>query len=82
MTLNIFENWTRDMFFLAQLQAYDFIGKAINGFKQPGVRISIWTVNGSQNEVSVVRKFNVDYQGFIIGFYDIEIYVMVFINNN
>ena len=75
------------MFFLAQLQAsnfsdnHDIIGKAINGFKQPGVRISIWTVNGSQNEVFVVRKFNVNYQRFIIG-YDIEIYVMVFINNN
>ena len=77
-----------EMFFLAQLQAsnspdnHDIIGKVINGFKQPGVRISIWAVNGKQNEVFVVRKFNVDYQGFIIGLYDIEIYVMVFINNN
>ena len=53
----------------------------MNGFKESRVRISIWAVNGSQNQVLVVGKINVDYQGFVIG-YDIEIYVtVVFINN-
>ena len=38
-------------------------------------------VNGSQNEVLVVRKINVDYQGFVIG-YDVEIKLAVsFVNN-
>ena len=45
----------------------------MDGFKQPEIRFSIWAVNGSQNEVLVVRKINVDYQGFVIG-HDIEIY--------
>ena len=42
---------------------------------------SIWAENGSQNEVLVVRKVNVDYQGFVIG-NDIEIYVTVFFIDN
>ena len=77
------------MFFLAQPKASNLelksptniVGKVVNSFKQPRVRISIWAVNGSQNEVLVVRKINVDYQGFVIG-YDIEICVTVFSINN
>ena len=53
----------------------------VDGFKQPKVRIYIWEVNGSQNEVLVVRKVNVKHQGFVIG-YDIEIYVTVFFIDN
>ena len=76
------------MFFLAQPKASNLELKSptnmtlserfANGFKQPrNPKISIWAVNGSQNEVLVVRKINVDYQGFIIG-YDIEIHVTGF----
>ena len=45
------------------------------------IRISIWAVNGSQNQVLVVRKVSVDHQGFAVG-YDIKIYVTVFFINN
>ena len=45
------------------------------------VRISIWAVNGSENQVLVVRKVNVDHRGFVVG-YDIKIYVTVFFINN
>ena len=55
--------------------------RLLNGFKQPRVRISIWAVNGSQNQVLVVRMVNVDHQGFVID-YDIKIYAMVFFINN
>ena len=76
------------MFFLAQPKASrrlriqiadknDIVGKIVDGFKQPRIRFSIWAVNGSQNEVLVFRKINVDYQGFVLG-YDIEIYVEAF----
>ena len=41
------------------------------------VRIFIWAVNGSQNEVLVMRKFNVDCQGFVVG-YDIKIFIPIF----
>ena len=60
---------------------HDIVGKIVDGFKQPKIRFSIWAVNGSQNKVSVVRKINVDYQGFVIG-YDIEIHVTVFFIDN
>ena len=43
--------------------------------------ITIWAVNGSQNEVLVVRKINVNYEGFVIG-YDINIYIKVFFISN
>ena len=39
------------------------------------VRISIWAVNGSQSEVLVMRKFEIDCQGFVFG-YDIEIFIL------
>ena len=58
---------------------HDIVGKIVDSLKQPEVKISIWTVNGSQNKVLVIEKrsVNVNYQGIVIG-YDIEIYVMVF----
>ena len=80
-----------ELFFLAQPKAsnlikiankHDIVGKVINGFKQPRVRISIWAVNGSQNEVLVVRKIIVDYQDFVISYDNIKIYVTVFFINN
>ena len=40
------------------------------------VRISIWAVNGCQSEVLVIRKFEIDCQGFLIG-YDIEVLIPV-----
>ena len=90
MTLNIFEHWARVVFlgtaesFQLRIQISDkhnIVGKVFNGFKQPKVQISIWAVNGSQNEVLVVRKVSVNHQCFVIG-YDIEIYVMVFFIDN
>ena len=53
------------------------MGTVVNGFKMFKVRISIWTVNGSQNQVLVARRVNVNHHGFVIG-YDIKIYVTVF----
>ena len=53
----------------------------MDGFKQTTIRFSIWAVNGSQNEVLVVTKINVNHQGFVVG-YDIEIYVAVFLIDN
>ena len=38
---------------------------------------SKWAVNGSQNEVLVMRKFKVDCQGFVVG-YVIEIFIPIF----
>ena len=32
----------------------DIVGKVVDSFKQPQVRISIWAVNGNQNEVLVI----------------------------
>ena len=84
--MNIFEHWNGDVFlgtaesFSLRTEIADkhnIVGKVVNGFKEPRVRISIWAVNGSQNEVLVVRKINV---GFVIG-YDIEICVTVFFIN-
>ena len=79
------------MFFLAQPKASNFelksptnsdiVRKVVNGFEKPKIRISIWAVNGSQNQVLDVRKVNVDHQGFVVG-YDIKIYVTVFFINN
>ena len=80
------------MFFLAQPKASNFELKLptnmtlserllMYGFGKPKVRISIWAVNGSQNQVMVVRKVNVDHQDFVVG-YDIKIYVTVFFINN
>ena len=40
------------------------------------VRISIWAVNGCQSEVLVIRKFEIDCQGFLIC-YDIEVFIPV-----
>ena len=78
-----FEHWTRVVFLgtaesfqlrIEMSDKHDIVGKIVNGFKQPKVWISSWAVNSSQNEVLVVRKVNVNHQGFLIG-YDIEIYV-------
>ena len=75
MTLNTFEHWTR-VLFLGTAESFQFrieishkrdsVGKVVDGFKQPKVRIFIWAVNGSENEVLVVRKVNVNQQGLII----------------
>ena len=43
--------------------------------------ISIWAINGSQNQVLVVREVDVNHQGFVVG-YDIKICVTVFFINN
>ena len=59
----------------------DIVGKIVNGFEKPKVRISIWAVNGSQNQVLGVRKVNVNHQGFVVG-YGIKICVAVFFINN
>ena len=59
----------------------DIVRKVVDSFKQPKIRISIRAVNDTQSEVLVVRKVNVDNQGFVIG-YDIEINVTVFFVNN
>ena len=80
------------MFFLARPKASHFELKSptnmtlserlfVNRFEKPKVQISIWAVNGSQNQVLVVRKVNVDHQGFVVG-YDIKICVIVFFISN
>ena len=79
------------MFFLAQPKASNFELKSSTNItlserllmvsKKPEVRISIWAVNGSQNQVLVVRKVDVDHQVFVVG-YDIKICVTVFFINN
>ena len=65
MTLNIFEHWTRVVFLVTtenfQLRIeiankYNIVGKVVDGFKQPKLRISSWAVNGSQNEVWLSEK--------------------------
>ena len=90
MALNIFQHWTRVVLLgtaksswlgIEIADKHDIVRKIVDSFKQPKILFSIWVVNGSQNEVLVVRKINVDYQGFLIG-YDIEAYVTVlFIDN-
>ena len=80
-----------DVFFLAQPKASNFelksptnmtlSGKVVDDFEKLKVRISIWAVNGSQNQVLVVRKVDINHQGFVVG-YDIKICVTVFIINN
>ena len=54
------------MFFLAQPKASNFEFKSptnmtLSGFEKAKVRISIYAVNGSQNQVLVVRIVNVDH---------------------
>ena len=34
----------------------DIVRKNVDGFHKPEVKISIWTLNGSQNQVLVVRE--------------------------
>ena len=63
------------------LYKHDIVGKVVNGFEKLKVRISIWAVNGGQNQVLCVRKVNVDHQGFVFG-YDIKINVTVFFIDN
>ena len=60
---------------------HDIVGKVVDSFKQPKIPISVRTVNGSQNEVLVARKVDVNNQGFVVG-YDIKIYVTIFFINN
>ena len=55
---------------------HEIVGKVVNGFEKPKVRISIWAVNGSLSQVLVVREVYVDHQGFAAG-YNIKICVMV-----
>ena len=90
MTFNIFEHWTRDVFlgtaksfylWIEIADKHDIVRKVVNCFEKPKVRISIWAVNGSQNQVLFVIKLNVGHQGFVVG-YDIKIYVTVFFINN
>ena len=56
---------------------HDIIREVVYGLEKRRVRISIRAVNGSQNEVLVMRKFKVDCQGFVVG-YDIEIFIPIF----
>ena len=53
---------------------HDIVGKIVNGSEKPKILISIWAVNGSQNQVLGVRKVNVNHQEFVVG-YDIKISV-------
>ena len=53
---------------------HDIVVKIANDFKQPKVRISIWAVNGSQNEVHVNHVISVMIYT--------EIYVTVFFIDN
>ena len=79
------------MFYLAQLKASNSELKSPTNItlserllmvsNSLGFGFPFWAVNGGQDEVLVVRKISVDYQGFVIG-YDIEIYVTVFFINN
>ena len=43
--------------------------------KECEIRISIWAVNGCQSEVWFVRKFEINCQGFVIGY---EIIIPIF----
>ena len=87
MTLNILSIGP-EMFFLTQSKACNFELKSPTNMTSSErmimvskrlslVRISIWAVNGSQNQVLVVTKVNVNHQGFVVG-YGIKIYVTVF----
>ena len=56
---------------------HDIIREVVYGLEKRKVRISIRAVNGSQNEVLVMRKFKVDCQGFLVN-YDVEIFIPIF----
>ena len=53
------------------------LSEFVYGLEKRRVRISIRAVNGSQNEVLVMRKFKVDCQGFVVS-YDVEIVIPIF----
>ena len=60
---------------------HDIIREVVYGLEKRRARISIWAVNGSQSEVLVMRKFEIDCQGFVFG-YDIEIFIPIFFVDN
>ena len=84
--LDFFEHRTRGVFLGASKgfkfrvemsNNHDIIGEVVYGLEKRRVRISIPAVNGSQNEVLVMKKFKVDCQGFVVGC-DIEIFIPIF----
>ena len=60
---------------------HDIIRDVVYGLKKKTVRISIRAANGSQSEVLVMRKSEIDYQGFVFG-NDIEIFIPIFFVDN
>ena len=86
MALNIFEHWARAVFLgtaegfqlrIGIAGGHGIVGGVVDGFKRPGVWISIWAVDGSLNWVLIVAGVDVDHRGFVIGC-GIEICVAVF----
>ena len=84
--LDFFEHRTRGVFLGASKgfkfrveisNKHDIVREVVYGLEKRRVRISIRAVNGSQNDVLVMRKFKVDCQGFVVG-YDIEIFIPIF----
>ena len=60
---------------------HDIIREVVYGLEKRRVRISIRALSGSQSEVLVMRKFEIDCQGFVFG-YDIEIFISIFFVDN
>ena len=88
--LDFFEHRTRGVFLGASKgfkfrveisNKRDIIREVVYGLEKRRARISIRAVNGSQSEVLVMRKFEIDCQGFVFG-YEIKIFIPIFFVDN
>ena len=59
----------------------NLVRKCINHPKQPWTRISIWAINGSQNNLIPVSELNFDCNSLIVG-NDIEMVIFPFLVDN